>query len=68
MKKISFLALFVLGTYYEVFAQTYMHEAAEDSEGGGIYGVLSLLIFIGIGNLVGKLFSKENSKKNNRYK
>lgn len=70
MKKLFFVFCVALGTCNEIFAQaSYMHEASEDSDGGGIWGVLSLLVFIGIGTLVSKLFSYENSEtRSNGYK
>ena len=70
MKKLVILASIALSVFIKVSAQaSYMHEAAEDSEGGGIWGVLSLLIFIGVGTLISNLFSNENSKpKSNRHK
>ena len=70
MKKLFFVFCVALETCNEIFAQaSYMHEAAEDSDGGGIWGVLSLLVFIGIGTLVSKLFSYENSEtRSNGYK
>ena len=62
MKKLVILASIALSVFIKVSAQaSYMHEAAEDSEGGGIWGVLSLLIFIGVGTLISNLFSNENS-------
>lgn len=49
---------------YKVSAQAYyMHEAAEDSDGGPIDGVIELLLLIGLGVLIDKLWRK--SKKNN---
>ena len=70
MKKLVILVSVALSVCIKVSAQaSYMHEVAEDSEGGGIWGVLSLLIFIGVGTLISNLFSNENSKPpNNRYK
>lgn len=70
MKKLAVLVSLALSVCINISAQaSYMHEAAEDSEGGGILGVLSLLIFIGVGTLISNLFSNENPKpKSNRYK
>lgn len=40
----------------KVFAQaSYMHEAAEDSDGSPIDGIIGLLLFIGLGVLIDKL-------------
>lgn len=48
----------------KVFAQAYyMHEAAEDSDGNPIDGIIGLLLLIGLGVLIDKLWGK--SKKEN---
>lgn len=65
MKIKSLLAACIFHSLYcKVFAQAYyMHEAAEDSDGSPIDGVIGLLLLIGLGVLIDKLWGK--SKKEN---
>jgi len=44
---------------YKVSAQAYMHEAAEDSDGSPLDGIIGLLLFIGLGVLIEKLWGGE---------
>lgn len=37
-----------------------MHEAAEDRDGSSGSGIVALLILIGIGTLITKMFGKDN--------
>lgn len=58
---IAFLAAIFQGSYLHISAQSYyMHEAAEDSDGNLVSGIVALLIIIGIGTLINRLFGKDN--------
>lgn len=58
---IAFLAAIFQGSYLHISAQSYyMHEAAEDSDGNPGGGIVALLIVIGIGTLITKIFGKDN--------
>lgn len=49
----------------KVFAQAYyMHEAAEDSDGSPIDGIIGLLLLIGLGILIDKLWGKKENSDN----
>ena len=49
---------------YKVHAQAWaMHEAAEDSDGSPMSGILGFLIFIGICMLFDKLGGKSNNEE-----
>ena len=63
------LSIYLLNLCSKVSAQAYyMHEAAEDSNNGPLGGILSLLVFIGIGILIDKLWRKsDNEDDNNKY-
>ena len=59
--KFLFLGLYLLCFCIKISAQSYyMHEAAEDSEGGPFSGIAGLLLIIGIGYVIDKLGKKEN--------
>jgi hypothetical protein len=58
---IAFLAAIFQSSYLHISAQSYyMHEAAEDSDGSSGSGIVALLILIGIGTLLTKMFGKDN--------
>lgn len=66
MKRIVLIVVAILnGFFIQLHAQSYyMHEAAEDSDGDAISGIVSVLIFIGIGVLLNKLFGKDTNENN----
>ena len=56
-----FIAAILQDFYLHITAQSYyMHEAAEDSDGNLGSGIVVLLIVIGIGTLITKLFGKDS--------
>lgn len=58
---ITFIAAMFQGFYLHIAAQSYyMHEATEDSDGNPVSGIVALLIVIGIGTLITKMFGKDN--------
>lgn len=69
MKRIMKIKLFIVVYIFhslccKVSAQAYyMHEAAEDSDGSPVDGIIGLLLLIGLGVLIDKLWGK--SKKEN---
>lgn len=55
------LALLLLNFCHNTYAQSYyMHEAAEDNEGGFFEGIGGTLLLIGIGYILDKLYKKED--------
>lgn len=58
---IVFVVAILQGLYIHIAAQSYyMHEAAEDSDGNPVSGIVALLIIIGIGALIDRLFNSDN--------
>ena len=58
---IALLAAIFQGFCLHITAQSYyMHEAAEDSDGNPGSGIVALLIIIGIGTLITKMFGKDS--------
>lgn len=58
---IAFLVAIFQCFYLQLSAQSYyMHEAAEDSDGNPGGGIVALLILIGIGTLITKMFGKDS--------
>lgn len=52
----------------KVSAQAYyMHEAAEDSDGSPIDGIIGLLLLIGLGVLIDKLWGKSKKENSDNY-
>lgn len=59
--RIILLCCIFLNMYQIISAQAYyMHEAAEDNDGGPFSGITGLLLIIGIGYILDKLGRKEN--------
>lgn len=61
MKRVLLILNLLCSISMTVTAQSYyMHEAAEDSDGNPGGGIVALLIVIGIGTLITKIFGKDN--------
>lgn len=61
MKRVLLIINLLCSISMTVSAQSYyMHEAAEDSDGNPGGGIVALLIVIGIGTLITKIFGKDN--------
>ena len=59
--KFLFLVIIILSSFSKISAQShYMHEAAEDNEGGPLSGITGLLLIIGIVYVLDKIGQKEN--------
>lgn len=68
MKRKLLIVLAILNSLFvQLGAQSYyMHEAAEDSDGNAISGIVSVLMFIGIGTLLYRLFGKNKSESSSK--
>ena len=61
MKRVLLILNLLCSISMAVTAQSYyMHEAAEDSDGNPGGGIVALLIVIGIGSLITKMFGKDS--------
>ena len=61
MKRVLLILNLLCSISMTVTAQSYyMHEAAEDSDGGAGGGIVALLIVVGIGTLITKMFGKDS--------
>lgn len=61
MKRVLLILNLLCSISMTVSAQSYyMHEAAEDSDGNPGGGIVALLIVIGIGTLITKMFGKDS--------
>ena len=59
--KLLFLVAIISSSFSKISAQSYyMHEAAEDNEGGPLSGISGLLLIIGIIYVLEKIGQKEN--------
>lgn len=51
-----------------VYAQAYyMHEAAEDSDGSPVYGIIGLFLFIGLGFIINALWGRSDKDGNDNH-
>ena len=61
MKRVLLILNLLCSISMTVTAQSYyMHEAAEDSDGSAGSGIVALLIVVGIGTLITKMFGKDS--------